>query len=712
MPLTRDDASGAGAGWRKCAVLLLALAAVGLPVNHVGLYALLLVVAVVVFTGEVSARPRSWLAAVAVVAVAAAGQWALAPPRIDEGHNVFLPGPADGPLQRALPAQVYRHMADEFDAVYPPSVRCKRGSAGCWQGSQPARAFAFSADGIFHASELSRAVNSIDFSDPVWLRLGFINELPYNWYTTAPDVHRADRDRRFFMGIARWQLAMPWFEVIRLPPAFVGGQLCWRGEILWEGEGGQFAALSGDHCRALAARDVGKRIFGVAIRPGTLVMDLTPPWRVRLLQIAHPALALAAAIGLIMLLVRISARRTLLPFLLIGLAALVIAIDDASFIGGVRPFDGGDDGLFYDGVGRLILQKLLAGDVAGFLQGHENVFYYGGPGLRYFRAFEHMIFGESYLGYLSLVLLLPLLAYWLGKRSLPRRWAIAVAILFTAVPVGAVFGTTFFQYAQWASRGFADPAAYILFIAGLLPVVGAPAAGAQDRFTPAFFAALLLALAIGMKPIVAPAAAVLLGGAGLAALYSRQWRRLAGLCIGFLPVFSMALHNWVYGRVFVLFSANAQDSQLLVMPPSAYAAAARELAALHVGGAHLARAVTQWAHWLSGPAQSYASIPLNAAAVVILVWVVLRGRRFDPWLRLIGAAALAQHCVAFFYNAATARYHFLTWFLTAFVVMGWLHEVGITWLQRRYPELCRRLAGRPAARRLASGLAHLQELSA
>ena len=108
-------------------------------------------------------------------------------------------------------------------------------------------------------------------------------------------------------------------------------------------------------------------------------------------------------------------------------------------------------------------------------------------------------------------------------------------------------------------RGFADPAAYILFIAGLLPIVGAKSLGPQGKFTPAFFGALLLALGIGMKPIIAPAAAVLLAGAGLAALYRRQWPRLAGLCIGFLPVFSMALHNWVYGHVFVLFSANAAD---------------------------------------------------------------------------------------------------------------------------------------------------------
>ena len=699
------------AGWRKLALLLLAVAAVGLPVNHLSAYALLLIVAVVVFTGEVSARTKPWLAAVAIVIAAAAGQWLLAVPRIDEGHNLFLPDAPGGVLERALPAPVYQRMAREFDTLYPPAVRCKPGSTGCWQGDHPGRAFAFSADGIFHRSDLSRAARALDFSDQVWLRLGFVNERRYNWYTAAPDVHRAERDRRFFMGLQRWHFAMPWYEMIRLPAAYVGGQLCWRGEIMWEGEGGQFAALPGEHCRAISSADAGRRVFGIAIKPDTLAMHLAPPWSVRLLQLAGSTLALAAVVALFALPVRVRLRRTILPFLLVGLAILLIGLDDASFLGGVRPFDGGDDGLYYDGTARLMLQKLLTGDLAGFLQGGENVFYYGGPGLRYFRAIEHVIFGENYLGYLSLVLLLPLLTYWLFARFLPQRWAIAIAIIFTAIPVGVVFGTTFFQYAQWASRGFADPAAYILFIAGILPVIGARSAGPSARFAPAFFGALLLALGIGMKPIVAPAAAVLLGGAGLAALYRREWPRLAGLCIGFLPVFSMALHNWVFGHVFVLFGANADLPEVLVMPPSAWAAAARELAGLQFGGAQILRAIMQLAHWLSGPAESYAAIPLNAAGIAIVVWVVAAGRRFDPWLRLIGAAALAQHAVALFYNAVIARYHFLSWYLTALVTVVWFHDVAAGWLQGRYPARSARFASHPVSQRLASGLAWLHKVS-
>ena len=340
------------------------------------------------------------------------------------------------------------------------------------------------------------------------------------------------------------------------------------------------------------------------------------------------------------------------------------------------------------------------------------MFYYGGPGLRYFRAVEHIFFGESYLGYLALVLALPFFVWRLFRRFLPERWAIALIIVFVAVPVGTLFGTSFVQYEKWASRGFADPAAYILFIAGILPLIGTAATGPSGRFLPAFFGALLLALGIFMKPIVAPAAAVLLGGAGLVALYFRQWPRLLGLCIGFLPVFSMALHNWVFGRVFVLFSSNAGDANLLVMPPSAYGAALRELFSLDFAGGHVGRALTQMADWLSGPAESYWTIPLNAAAVAILVAVVLRGRSFDPWLRLIGAAALAQHAVAFFYNAATARYHFLTWFLTLLVVLVWFHDVGIGLLKQRYPDASERIANHRWSRQLASALSRLQKVSA
>ena len=716
---SRRNERRAGAGWRRLGVLLLAFAAVGLPVNDVSVYALLVILTVIVFTGEIRSQARHWLAAVAIVSIAVAGQIWLAPPRIDEGHNLFLPGGPTQALKRGLPTEVYSQLAAEFDEQYPPEKHCKPEEFGCWLGTGfPDRTFAFSADGIFHRSDLSRAVTGINFSDPVWSRLGFMNELRYNWYT-ASDIQRATRDRRFWMGLQRWHVTMPWFEMIRLPAAYAGGELCWRGEVMWERSGEHFSLLRGDQCRAIEPADAGRRIFGLAVKPDSLVIRLAPPWSVRLLQVAQGAMMLGALFGLVLALVSPKPRRLLVPFVLIGLSVAVIAIHDSSFLGGERPFDGGDDGLFYDGVGRSILQSLLHGDYVTFLIGAEKVFYYGGPGLRYFRAFEHIVFGESFLGYLSLILLMPFLVYALFRRFLPELWALALSLIFIAIPIGHLFGTTFIDYVESAERGYADPAAYILFIAGLLPLLGAKPSGATaldlnslgsiGKFTPALFGALLVALGIIMKPVIAPAAAVFLGGAGFAAIYYRQWRRLAGMCIGFLPVALMPLHNWVFGHVFVLFSTNATHPLVLNMPPAAYADAFRELVMLDFAHGQFLRALMKIREWLlSGPYQSSrAVIPLNAAGVVILVYVVVLGRRFDPWLRLIGAAAMAQHTVAFFY-VATARYHFLTWFLTMLVALVFTREVGIEWLRSHFPNVSARL-DRAASVRVASGLAWLKQ---
>jgi hypothetical protein len=706
--MTATRANAARAPLRKLGTVLLGAAALGLPINNFADFAALLIFAVAVLCGAVSSRPRDWGAAAVIVFVAVFGRLLISPSPIEEGHNVFLPGPA---LERALPADVYRELLAAFDAQYPPAQRCDPKTFGCWRnGGMPKSAFAFSADSIWRPTDYSRKVNALDFSDPVWLRLGFVNELRYNW-TTDNEVKRATRDGRFWMGWDRWRLTMPWFEMIRVPVGYAGGELCWRGTVMWEGQEGRFSRWPGEGCRAIEASDIGRRIFGIAVVPDSLAMRLSPPWGLWLRQFFAGGLVLAGLIGLIATLVELRPRRMILPSILIGLSVLVVVIGDASFLGGVRPFDGGDDGLFYDGVGRVILQKLLQGDVRGFLEGGESVFYYGGPGLRYFRAIEHIFFGESYLGYLSLVLAFPFMVYRLFRRFLSQEWSLALILVFVAIPAGILFGTSYVQYEELASRGFADPAAYIFFIAGILPIIGRSEPGPL-HFVPAFFGALLLALAIFMKPIVAPAAAVLLGGAGLAALHMQQWRRLAGLCLGFLPVFSMALHNWVFGHAFVLFSANAQVSIVFVMPPSAYAGAARELLALDFGGEHLMQFFRQVAGWLSGPAEFYTTIPLNAAGFAVLAYVVIRGRYFDPWLRLIGASALAQHSIALFYTAAVARYHFLSWFLTMLVVAVWFERDGIEQLKRRYPGLSVRFIGYSWVRRLASGLDRLQRVSA
>jgi hypothetical protein len=692
--------------WMKFAALVLVLAALGLPLNDLPRFALLVVAAVLILTGAMSCRGWRWAAAVLVAGGCLLAQLTILGPRIEEGHNVFLVDRPGGALEAGLPPQVFQFMKAEFDARYPPERRCDPTTDGCWRGQGfPDRTFAFSADGIWDRPAHSRRVPGIDFADPVWARLGFINEGRYNWNSRFSDVVRTTRDRRAIAFLQQWQLQMPWFVMYRFPADFAGSDLCWRGGVLWEGAGGSYTPILHDTmaCRTLTAEDAGRRIFGIAIRnQPPLAMRLEPTARVRAWQFAALALPLAGAATVLLLLVRPRLRRTILPFTFMALTLAVTVLNDASFVGGVRPFDSGDDGLVYDGYARVMLQHLVAGNVYEALRGVESVFYFT-PGSRYLRAFEHVIFGESYLGYLAVMLFFPLLVFAVFRRFLLPRWALAMALTFAAIPIGVLFGTSLVLYVKWAARGFGDPAAFAAFLAAFILLIGATAADIRDRFAPTFAAGLLFALAVFVRPNLAPMTGILLAGAGLAALWQAQWRRLAGMCLGFMPVFGMALHNWVYGGALVLFTSTSEVAQS--MPPRDYVAALAELLRLDFAGEHTMRGLKQIGHWLAGPSEWLAMAPLHLAALAVVVRMAFR-RGSDPWLRLTAVAVLVQHSINLFF-LPYPRYYFLTWLLTLLIVAVWLHDEGLAWMRRRWPGLARwgtGIAQRPAWRSAERGL--------
>jgi hypothetical protein len=682
----------------RVAVLLLVVLALRLPINDLPRYFVLLIGSIAIFANPIRLNPARWLLAIVALAISFAGPWLWPAPRMEEGHNVFLADDGrSGALEHGLPAEAFRQMAAEFDARYPRDKRCALSSPGCWRSAEfPARPYAFSADAIFGGAEFSRRVTRIDFSDPLWQRLGFINE-GYNWYG-ASDLQRNKREPRWKL-LHPWAITMPYFVMVRFPADFAGSRLCWRGLLLWETEPGRFEPRrnTGLDCRELQSIDAGRMIFGVSIA-APLELHLQTRWPVRLHRAAETGVALLGVIAILLLLVQMRLRPMALPLTLMGLALLITVPVDASFIGGWRPFDGGDDGLFYESVARKIVQYALVGDFWHALEGGESVYYYGGPGLRYLRALERFLFGDTSLGYLSLMLMLPLVVFGAFRRFFTPRAALGLALIFVAVPIGTLFGSTYIHYAKWAARGFADPAAAALFIAALVVLIGRIQAGSDSRFGPALGAGFLFALELWVRPNLAPAAGILLGGAGLAALWQWQIARVVGLCAGFLPVLGMALHNWVFGHALVLFSSNATITQAIPMPPTAYVDALGELLRLDLAGAHVRMWLLQWARWLAGPSESFLMIPLDAAAIVVLFRVAAR-QAFDPWLRLIAVAALVQHTVAWFYLSSD-RYYYLVWFLTLLVCAVWVRDEGFGMLQRRLPRVAKALQHHPASARL------------
>jgi hypothetical protein len=379
-------------------------------------------------------------------------------------------------------------MSAELNAEYPVERRC-RSEGGCaWNQGVPQHVFAFSADGIYDHPQYSRRVSSIDFEDSTWLRLGFTNDKTYNWYSHGSDLKRGYRDWRPWAFFHRWHLTMPWFVMYQFPHDFIGSGLCWRGDVLWEGSDKTFTHLRHPtmSCRSLAASDVGKRIFGIAIKPESLAMKLEPTVRITALQIIAPSLHVAAFAALIFLLVRCRWRDLVLPACLVNAGLALVLLSDAALLGGFRYHDGGDDGLTYEGMARYMVQFAMHGDWYNAFRGGSDVFYYT-PGSRYLRFGERLIFGDTNLGYLALLLCLPLILWNLFRRFLTTRWALVCLAIFIATPIGLVFGTNFYLHIQNASRGYGDSAAAIMFLGGLTFLIGRPHQTLSIRFSDAFF---------------------------------------------------------------------------------------------------------------------------------------------------------------------------------------------------------------------------------
>jgi hypothetical protein len=693
-------------GWRALAILGLVIAVVGLPINDLFGYSVLVFAAVVVWTGSVVATPGRWLAAALLATLAIAGHRLLPAPRIEEGHNIFIRENPGGSAGDGLPQDAFDIMAAQFDAQYPSGVcaagvGCSRPPPGATQS-----AFAFSADAIFDDPLYSRRVTGIDFSDPADLRLGASNEAIYNWSDGSGHIKRLERARKSWQILGRLHLTLPLFVLYRFPEAFAGSALCWRGDVLWEGPDGRFGLTNHSElaCRVLAASDAGRRIFGLSIRrDAPLAMVLEPSLMIRLRGTIEAAFTILAVAG-ILLLVRWRPRGMLLPFGLLGCSLLVIALNDPLFIGGFRPLDGGDDGLIFEAFGRGIVRNMLSGDWSAALMGGEPVYYFA-PGMRYFRALERVFFGDTSLGYLSAMLALPFLVLAAFRRFLPGNWALAFILAFVVLPIGALFGSTFALYVKAASRGYADPLAFTAFLAGFVLLVPRSDQDMKGREAPRFFGAMLLALAVFLRPNLVLAAAVMFAAALFSALRRRDPAGLAALGLGFAPILLLALHNWAFGGVFVLLASNSVAA--MRTPPSAYFAALSELTRGDILGANVAIVTDQILQYLSGPLDLLAMVPVHVAAIAILLRVGLFGTRYDFWLRAAALAALLQHGVGLCYLIFD-RYYLLTWLLTLLVCLVWLKTEGVPFAKRRFSALYDRLSGLAAVRDFETAIDRLR----
>src|SRR5262249_32780899 len=137
--------------WRKLAAVALVVVAIGLPINHLLGFGLLIAAVVLILAGSVSSALQHWGAAALLATVVALGHILLPAPRIEEGHNIFIGAGAEAAAASGLPDEAFRIMAAQYAAQFPPGQHCEDKAHGCarLQRSSAQNGYAFSADGIF-----------------------------------------------------------------------------------------------------------------------------------------------------------------------------------------------------------------------------------------------------------------------------------------------------------------------------------------------------------------------------------------------------------------------------------------------------------------------------------------------------------------------------------------------------------------------------------
>ena len=357
----------------------------GLPINDLFRYALLLLATIPIFVGTISRRPEPWIAAISIVVLTIATQWLSLAPRIEEGHNVFIAASRRQCASAGLTGGCVPPNVRRVQASYPSERRCDPQAFGCCAPRRFPRAPMHSPP---IASTAARPIRGTLPESISPTRYGYASGSlmrRYNW-GGASDLQRGKREPWWDI-LHPWRLTMPHFVMYVFPAEFVGSRLCWRGLVFGKRQTSALPrrATPNSHAGRSRAAILDGRIFGVSIG-SPLAMTLDPTMAVQLRQLVQPGLALLAVVCGADVASAMATTTIGAAVYTYRIFATGRAVHDASFIGGVRPFDGGDDGLVYEGMARQIVQHALNGEFARALEGGEKVFFYGGPGLRYLRA--------------------------------------------------------------------------------------------------------------------------------------------------------------------------------------------------------------------------------------------------------------------------------------------------------------------------------------
>ena len=646
-----------------------------------------------IICSEVDSRGWRRIAAAAAIAMTVmAARSALPRADIAEGHNIFLVFNQPDVFDQ-LPAQIYASWQAQFDALYPPSDPPRGDGFSHVDTPPPMPLYAWSADSVWRPAKYSRQVDGISFRSVSEFRGGFANGTvgdPAGTYA----LHN-------YSGGTMFRETAPFWVMYELTPASVGSRFRWKGQVFWERADGRFDEIVHPEsaARVIASEDAGRRVFAVFFStPGRPSFDVPKHELDFKLELSptlqwsawtNNVLTIVAWVSILALMVRIRWPSFLTAASIFAVSyaimAAFIAVSLGKFLGGdYMPLGGGDDGVIFELYGRIAAMHLSRGEIVEALKGSESLFWFQ-PGLRYFRMFEKVIFGDTYHLYALVCASMPILIFFPIRHFTTARWAWLSTAAFCTTVVG---GFSFLQYVRFAKLGYGEPVGVVFFLLGLLVMLRSEPRWGGHQSTPRhlWLAGLAFAISVFIRPNY------ILAVAWISAAYAwASWRRndvasIAALAAGLAFTAVMPLHNWYYGGEFILLSKSGSTSAAMGFGVGDYVRALRDLVTGQTGeGSSFTILFAKLRLWLFDPgAELHTSLhtitrwlhPVKLFALAVTIWVAVRslGRRpaAPTGLAIVAMAALLSLVPLLVSTWTTFRYAMFGWDLSLMVTIVWV----------------------------------------
>jgi hypothetical protein len=640
--------------WPKLFLIGIVVSILGIPLNSLFHVCLLVLAAIYIAANPLSVSLKKGLVIFlsAIVVMLIKPYWPRA--YIQEGHNVFLTSSKDSPLlTKYLPTEVYHVLKEKLDEAYPPEKQCSPQTERCWTRKVPVdEVYAFSADSFFKTPLYSRVVHAINFSSLETFRLGTVNDIVYNFYAQiSGNIKRSNT---------------PYFVRYDFPANTEGSELCWQGHLLWKAPHHEkFSLHSAPSFQCKIIEPNGGNAFAFSFEPTSpLKMSLDLPWGLKLSKTLEQLFIILVVFGILFATVKLNDfKKLFLPLLsVITTIVIILIIKKASLLNGYPVYQGGGDGLTHEGMGRLIAKALFEKNYLEALQGYESIFYFM-PGLRYFRALEKILFGDTNYGYVLYICFFPLIIAAFLTCLFDKKWALRLFFIFLLTPIFERFGFAHYLYVQQVKHGHAEPLGYGLFLAAIVIILKN-----KDQMKAYFWAHFLFVFAIFMRPNLAIPIALFSSFTFFHMVRERSFKEVVLAYSSFGLFFLMTLHNWYFGGQFVLATSAAFIPMNLPAAPAMYWQGLLDLLQGHLQSSNLITIKEQlysWNKW----SDSYRLLSLGA-----VIYYAFKAR-FDYFLRAIAITTLGSHVMLLFF-VNSGRYSYLAWFLSfSFLILYFKEKI-------------------------------------